>query len=114
MKRMTRSSIRGAASAALTLSLAVWCSTAIAGQADKHRVAGELVSRSETAIAIATAVATETYGSATVTSQLPLVAVTEGKTWHVSGSLPAGTPGGILEVWIAPRDGRVLRLTHGR
>jgi hypothetical protein len=101
-------------SIALTLSFILCCSTTSGGQRTQHRVAGDLVSRSETAIAIAKAVAEETYGSAAIAAQSPLAAMKEGTTWHVSGRLPAGTPGGVVEVWIAVRDGRVLRMTHGK
>ena len=82
--------------------------------ASPHRVLENLVLRSETAIAIAKAVAEETYGAESIATQLPLVAARKGDAWHVSGHLPAGIPGGVVEVWIAARDGRVIRLTHGK
>jgi hypothetical protein len=79
-----------------------------------HRVVGDLVKESKTAIAIATAIASETYGSEMVQDQVPLIARRTGGTWHIKGSMPPNEPGGVMEVWISATDGQVIRMTHGR
>jgi NTF2 fold immunity protein len=89
------------------------CAAGCNGPAPPH-VTGDLVSRPDTAVAIAKAVAEETYGHESVAGQSPLAAVKEGNAWHVSGRLPSGTAGGVVEVWVAAKDGRVLRLIHSK
>ena len=82
--------------------------------AGEHKVERDLVQRAETAIAIARAVSEETYGREDIKLQLPLQASRRGASWYVHGSLPAGVPGGVVEVWISVSDGRIVRLTHGK
>lgn len=97
----------------LYLSLLVYPFLAVGEQPRLHRVTGNLVVNVETATAIAKAVAIEIYGVEIITDELPLVAVRKGNVWHVRGHIPPNTPGGVVEVWISVKDGRILRLTHG-
>lgn len=73
-----------------------------------------MVSQKDTAISIAKAVAEEAYGKGAVAGQLPLVAVLNNGVWHVAGTLPHGVPGGVVEVQISSRDGRILKIIHGK
>ena len=114
MKSHLRRRRVGVVPALVFLALVLSVFTTTGALASQHKVSGNLVMRTETAIAIAKAVAEETYGAKSIAAQLPLVALRKGNTWHVSGQLPAGIPGGVVEVWVAVSDGRVIRLTHGK
>lgn len=103
-----------AVSIVVLVSLLMCSFWAIGQQASSHRVTGNLVVHADTAKAIAKAVAEETYGPEVISGQMPLVAVRKDSIWHISGRLPPGVPGGVVEVWVSVRDGRVLRLTHGK
>lgn len=66
-----------------------------------------------TAIAIALAVWRPIYGEQ-VASKAPFHATLKEGVWTVEGSLPPGWLGGAPLAEIAQRDGRVLRISHGR
>jgi pimeloyl-ACP methyl ester carboxylesterase len=68
---------------------------------------------SASAIAIAEAVLTPIYGPR-LESERPLRAALQGDTWSVSSTPPSGMLGGGVLVEISRRDGRILRVTHGR
>ena len=72
------------------------------------------VASAETAIKIAQAVLEPIYGAEQIRRQLPLTAVLDKEAWIVQGSLPTGTRGGVALIEIAKRDGRIIRVTHGR
>jgi len=44
----------------------------------------------------------------------PFSAKLTGNVWRVTGHLPSDVDGGVAEAWIDKRDGRVLRVTHGK
>jgi len=73
-----------------------------------------LVSSAETAIAIAVAVWIPIYGRATIESEKPYRAQLRDGVWTVEGSLPPGYVGGVAEIDIAKRDGRITRVSHGK
>ncbi|XHS80499.1 NTF2 fold immunity protein [Burkholderiaceae bacterium UC74_6] len=73
-----------------------------------------MVPTEETAVEIAVAVFKPIYGADKITSQQPFQASLKSGVWHVSGSLPPGFRGGTAEAEIAQRDGRILRVWHGR
>ena|SRR5258706_9339464 len=67
------------------------------------------------AIAIAVAVWIPIYGAESISKQKPYTAkLFGGSTWIVEGSLPAGRAGCIARAEIAKKDGRILRVTHGK
>jgi hypothetical protein len=67
-----------------------------------------------TAISIAVAVWTPIYGEDAISKQQPYKAVLAGDTWIVEGSLPRNMVGGVALAEIAKKDGRILRVTHGK
>lgn len=67
----------------------------------------------DTAIKIAEAVLVPVYGDE-VLEQKPFVATLNNDIWEVNGSLSKGVVGGVAEVKISKRDGRILRLTHSK
>ena len=67
-----------------------------------------------TAIKIAVAVWEPIYGRKQIQGQKPFHATLRGGVWTVHGSLPPNTVGGVAEADISKRDGRVLRVIHGK
>jgi len=67
-----------------------------------------------TAIKIAVAVWEPIYGRKQIQSQKPFRATLRDGVWTVYGSLPPNTPGGVAEADISKKDGRVLRVIHGK
>ena len=69
----------------------------------------------ETAVQIAVAVWSPIYGRDKIEREKPYSAVLKGDVWTVVGSLPSGHQrGGVAEIEISKKDGRVLRVTHGK
>jgi len=67
-----------------------------------------------TAARIAEAVWIPIYG-AQIVREKPFKATLKGDVWTVTGrDLPPGTVGGVAEAEISKRDGRILRVIHGR
>ena len=67
-----------------------------------------------TAIRIAEAVLIPIYGEKKVVSERPFSAKLKGHVWHVEGYLPPGAFGGVAEVSLDKRDGRILSVIHGK
>jgi hypothetical protein len=79
------------------------------GRADSLYVAD-----APTAIQIAEKVCIATYGTQLIASERPFTATLRGEVWEVSGSLPKNTAGGVAEVRILKRNGRVVSVIHGQ
>ena len=75
---------------------------------------GGYVPDAATAIKIAVAVWEPIYGRKQIQSQKPFQATLRDGVWTVYGSLPPNTPGGVAEADISKKDGRVLRVIHGK
>jgi hypothetical protein len=74
---------------------------------------------SATAARIAEAVWIPIYGEASIARQRPFRAELRGGVWTVRGTLPRARPGwaragGVALAQIAKRNGRIIRVTHGR
>ena len=67
-----------------------------------------------TAIKIAMAVWEPIYGREHIRRKKPFRAKLHNGIWSVRGSLPKGYLGGVPEAEISKRDGRILRVSHGR
>ncbi len=67
-----------------------------------------------TAIRIAEAVLIPIYGQKKVGSERPFSAKLTKGVWKVEGYLPEGASGGVAEVRIDKRDGRILHVIHGK
>ena len=81
----------------------------------EQRGVGQPVIRNEhTAIAIAEALAFGTYGEKQIRSEKPYQAALIDDYWVIMGSLPVGYTGGVFEVILDAKDGRVLHLMHGQ
>jgi hypothetical protein len=87
----------------------------VASSAMAEQKAGGTVLTGEAAIEIARAVAVARYGEAVIQREEPLTAkLDERNNWIVWGTMPQDSLGGVVEVEIARRDGRVLRMGHGQ
>lgn len=75
---------------------------------------GGYVPDAETAIRIAEAVSTPIYGQAQIQREKPFHAVLSKGVWTVTGTLPRGKAGGVALAEISRKDGRVLRVIHGK
>jgi hypothetical protein len=67
-----------------------------------------------TAIKIAVAVWEPIYGRKQIQGQKPFRATLRDGVWTITGSLPPNVAGGVAEADISKRDGRVLRMIHGK
>jgi hypothetical protein len=72
------------------------------------------VPNAQTAVAIAEAVLVPVYGKEKIEQEKPLHAVLSHGVWTVTGTLAEGWRGGVAEVKISQRNGRILQLTHYR
>jgi hypothetical protein len=54
------------------------------------------------------------YGRKQVESERPFTAKLRGDVWTACGHLPEGLDGGVAQVKIDRRNGRILRVTHGK
>lgn len=68
----------------------------------------------EVAIKIAVAVWEPIYGEETIAKEKPYRATLADGVWTVEGSLAKGKKGGVALARIAKKDGRILRVTHGK
>ena len=87
-----------------------------APSAKPHSVQPELgmVPNEATAVAIALAVWRPIYGEQHIARKAPFHARLADGEWTVEGSLPPHTKGGVPLAVIAQRDGRILRISHGK
>src|SRR4051812_7702102 len=102
---------------ALRCLLALICSVSIAFAADpKHTYMPPkgYVADAATAIKIAVAVWEPIYGRKQIEGEKPFTAVLRNGIWTVQGSLPLHAIGGVALAEIARKDGRILRVTHGK
>ena len=67
-----------------------------------------------TALRVAEAILIPIYGREQVESERPFSVELSGNTWKVEGHLASGTDGGVADVWLDKRDGRILRVSHGK
>ncbi len=67
-----------------------------------------------TAIKIAVAVWEPIYGRDHIAQKKPFHATLKDGIWTVDGSLPKNSPGGVPEAEIAQKDGKILRVSHGK
>lgn len=67
-----------------------------------------------TAVGVAEIVLMPIYGRDQILRQKPLVAVREGNSWIVTGTMKPGDVGGVATIVIDKRTGGILRVTHGK
>ena len=101
---------------ALLMPLTVTVGVLQAEEGTKHnyKPSSGYVPDRETAIAIAVAVWNPIYGKENIEKKKPFKATLKEGIWYVTGSLPFGSVGGVLEAEISKDDGRILRISHGK
>jgi hypothetical protein len=72
------------------------------------------VPNKEVAIKIAVAVWEPIYGADKIADEKPFRATLANETWTVKGSLPEGMKGGVALAEISKKDGRIIRVSHGK
>jgi NTF2 fold immunity protein len=89
---------------------------AVAVGYEEHSVKPEagFIPNQATATRVAEAILIPIYGQEQIESERPFSAQLNENTWKVEGHLAAGMDGGVAEVWIDKRDGRILRVSHGK
>lgn len=82
----------------------------------KHndRPADGYVPNKDVAIKIAVAVWEPIYGADQVAGEKPYRATLSEGVWTVEGTLPEGSKGGVAVAEISKKDGRILRVSHGK
>jgi hypothetical protein len=88
----------------------------LASVSQRHSVvpSNGFVPDEKTAIKIAEAVWIPIYGDKQIQSEKPFVASLKNGVWTVEGSLPKDWDGGVAIAEISKRDGRILRVSHGK
>lgn|SRR6266568_4539693 len=75
---------------------------------------GNPVPDEATAIRVAEKVLIPIYGKKQIESERPFTAKLVGNVWEVWGYLPPTMDGGVAEVRIDKRNGRILKISHGK
>jgi hypothetical protein len=100
--------------------LAYFClvgfAASLSAQSQKHNVIPKngYVPDAKTAIRIAVAVWSPIYGEKHIQGKKPFKAKLHKGVWIVEGSLPKGWIGGVPVAEIAKKDGRIIRVSHGK
>ena len=83
---------------------------------EEHSVKPEagFIPNQVTATRVAEAILIPIYGQEQIESERPFSAQLNENTWKVEGHLAPGVDGGVAEVWLDKRDGRILRVSHGK
>jgi hypothetical protein len=80
---------------------------------NKRVMAEPLIKDARTAAAVAEALAFSAYGEALIKKQRPYQTTFINGYWRVAGTLKYDT-GGVFEILLDARDGRVVQLSHGK
>ena len=75
---------------------------------------GHPVTDEASALKLAEKAMIRTYSWKQINSERPQTATLSGNVWIVRGSLPPLWVGGVAEVKIEERNGRILSVTHGK
>ena len=99
----------------MLLAAAVVLTCGAIGPQDAYVPVEGYVPTAEVAIKIAVAIWEPIYGAAKIAEQEPYKATLAEGVWTVEGTLPKRyNKGGVAQAEISKRDGRILRVTHGK
>ena len=74
-----------------------------------------LVTKKETALAIAESILFENYGADKIKSERPyIVSIKNDSIWNIKGTFNNGGFGGVFEIEISSRNGEVVKMIHGK
>jgi hypothetical protein len=87
---------------------------ALADKTGKQILVDKVIPDKQTAIAVAEPILFKIYGKGHILGEKPYnVSFLDGY-WLLSGSLPEGYKGGTFLIILSEKDGRVIKLTHGK
>jgi hypothetical protein len=89
-------------------------SIAVGSIAPAGRAGGNSVPDEASAVRVAEKVLIPIYGRKQIESERPFTAKLHGNVWVVDGYLPPESDGGVAEVKIDKRNGRIIGVTHGK
>lgn len=76
---------------------------------------GCYITKEETAVKIAEAIAMENYGEDKIKSQRPYkVSIVNDTLWKVEGTFNSIGFGGVFSVTLSAKDGRIVEVIHGK
>lgn len=87
--------------------------TALANDADRSS-SDTLIKNSESAVSIAETILVNLYGKAIINSEKPFECYLVDGYWYLRGTLPKNYTGGVFEMIMSAKDGRVVKLVHGK
>ena len=73
-----------------------------------------LIKDKQTAIAVAEPILFKIYGKKNITDQKPYECYLIDDYWYISGTLPKDWNGGVFEIIINSKDGKIINLIHGK
>jgi len=74
----------------------------------------ELLPNEEVAIAVAEPILFHIYGKEQILAQRPYKTIRSGEHWVIEGHLDDDMLGGVFEIILSSKDGRVMKLSHGK
>lgn len=73
-----------------------------------------LITNKEMAIEIVEPILFKIYGKKSIVSERPYECYLINGYWYISGTLPKDRKGGVFEIIISSKDGKVIKLIHGK
>ncbi|PTQ97940.1 NTF2 fold immunity protein of polymorphic toxin system component [Mucilaginibacter yixingensis] len=68
----------------------------------------------KTAVTVAEAYLFKIYGKERIEGERPYLVFKYKGYWFVTGSLTSGAKGGVFDMILNPKDGKVITCTHGK
>ncbi len=87
---------------------------ALADKTGKQILVDKVLPDAATAIAVAEPILFKIYGKNNILDERPYSVSLVDDYWLLSGSLPKGWLGGVFFIILSAKDGRVIKLTHGK
>jgi hypothetical protein len=74
----------------------------------------ELLPNEEVAIAVAEPILFNIYGKERIMEERPYKTIRSGEHWVIEGHLDDDMLGGVFEIILSSKDGRVMKISHGK
>ena len=87
---------------------------ALADKSSKQILVDKVINDKETAIAVAEAILFKIYGRDQILGEKPYHANLVDGYWIIGGTLPKSYVGGTFLIILSSKDGRVIKLIHGK
>ena len=73
-----------------------------------------LISDCKTAISVVEPILFKIYGKSNIEAEKPYECYLVNGFWYIAGTLSNGSKGGVFEIVIEAKDGKVIKLVHGK